>query len=127
MATLEAVALELSNLNGLADLELDTQLEIQQATADMAKGLSETNKHLVDIRKVLDRFVNNVPEQIVTGFAGVLQQERIIEDRTEAVDAKNKDRDPLVPTSGDDKTGNFFIHPQMLLNPFYSYGKCCCA
>lgn len=109
MATLEAVALELSNLNGLADLELDTQLEIQQATADMAKGLAETNQHLVDIRKVLDRFVNNVPEQIVTGFAGVMQQERIIEERTEAVEEKNASRDPLAPVSGgDDKTGNFF-------------------
>ena len=96
MATLEQVCTELYNLNGLNDLQLETQLEIHQGIGEMSDALGETNQHLIDIKKVLDQFVNHVPDQIVQGFEGVIVRDQLAEQRQDATASK------LAGREGDD-------------------------
>ena len=93
MATLEQVCTELYNLNGLNDLQLETQLEIHQGITEMSDALGETNQHLVDIKKVLDNFVNAVPEQIIGGFEKIIVEDRLADQKQSQTNEKLKDRE----------------------------------
>ena len=93
MATLEQVCTELYNLNGLNDLQLETQLEIHQGIGEMSDALGETNQHLIDIKKVLDSFVNAVPEQIIGGFEKIIVQDRLADQKQEQTKEKLKSRE----------------------------------
>ena len=93
MATLEQVCTELYNLNGLNDLQLETQLEIHQGIGEMSNALGETNQHLIDIKKVLDNFVNAVPEQIIGGFEKIIVEDRLADQKQAQTNEKLKDRE----------------------------------
>ena len=93
MATLEQVCTELYNLNGLNDLQLETQLEIHQGIGEMSDAIGETNQHLIDIKKVLDNFVNAVPEQIIHGFEKVIVDDRLADQKQSQTNEKLKDRE----------------------------------
>ena len=69
MATIEKVAEELRTLNGITDLSSELML---QGFADLNVGNDKVVEELVAIKEVLNSFMNNVPETIVTGFDTIL-------------------------------------------------------
>lgn len=104
MSTIEQVAQELKNLNGVADLS--TELLV-----DGFSGLNSGNDLVVaelkGIREVLNNFMNHVPESIVNGFEKI-----IVTDRTERENfvvnrekISERDSDPANPGK-DGKDGN---------------------
>lgn len=73
MATLEAVTVELQNLNGLSDLQLETTLEQNDRLNTLSVGIDKTNEILSEVLDVMRQFMNVVPEQIVQGFQPIIQ------------------------------------------------------
>ena len=107
MSTIEQVAQELKNLNGVNDLSTELLL-------DGFSGLNTGNDLVVaelkGIREVLGNFMKDVPQSIVSGFEKV-----IVTDRTERENfvvnrekVSDRDSDPTTPTSPDKKSSSTF-------------------
>lgn len=99
MATLEAITLELQNLNGFSDLQLDTTLEQNERIAELTTQSNRSNELLSEILEVLQDFMNFVPEQIVRGFEPIIQQmETRTEETTRIIEQGVKDQIELAQT-----------------------------
>lgn len=99
MATLEAVTLELQNLNGFSDLQLDTTLEQNERIGELTTQSNRSNELLSEILEVLQDFMNHVPEQIVRGFDPIIQQmESRTEETTRIIEQSVQDQIELAQT-----------------------------
>ena len=109
MSTIEQVAQELKNLNGVTDLS--TELLV-----DGFSGLNSGNDLVVaelkGIREVLNNFMNHVPESIVSGFEKIIVTDRTERENFVLNQEKLAERDENAPTTstpskGDKSTSTF--------------------
>ena len=107
MSTIEQVAQELKNLNGVTDLSTELLL-------DGFSGLNSGNELVVaelkGIREVLNNFMNHVPESIVSGFEKIIVTDRTERENFVVNREKVADRDgdsPTTPGKPDKATGTF--------------------
>jgi hypothetical protein len=72
MATLEAATVELQQLNGTSDLQLEAMFEQQDAISALSANMDNTNAILLDILDVMRDFVRAVPQEISKGYDALL-------------------------------------------------------
>jgi len=106
MATLEAVTVELQNLNGLENSQLSAMLEQKDAIGALSTNMNATNVILGNILGVMQDFIKAVPEEISKGYDALLSfQERqaILDARKE----KEEDTPKSKPTKPETDDGFF--------------------
>jgi hypothetical protein len=93
MATLEAATVELQQLNGTSDLQLEAMFEQHDAISSLSVSMDQTNIILVDILGVMQDFVRAVPEEISKGYDALLtfQQKQAL------LASREEDASPLTP------------------------------
>jgi hypothetical protein len=111
MATLEAATVELQQLNGTSDLQLEAMFEQHDAISSLSVSMDQTNIILVDILGVMQDFVRAVPEEISKGYDALLtfqQKQALLASREE--DASPLTPDPSSSGGTDDgsKNSGFF-------------------
>jgi hypothetical protein len=111
MATLEAATVELQQLNGTSDQQLEAMFEQHDAISSLSVSMDQTNIILVDILGVMQDFVRAVPEEISKGYDALLtfqQKQALLASREE--DASPLTPDPSSSGGTDDgsKNSGFF-------------------
>ncbi len=106
MATLEAATVELQNLNGTSDIQLEAMFEHTDKISALNVNVDRTNVILVDILNVMQDFISAVPKEISKGYDALLgfqEKQALLAGREE--DANSGDDEGK---KGKKKTSGFF-------------------
>ena len=107
MATLEAATLELQNLNGIEDSQLDAMFEQSSSIDHLADNVLQINTTLLDILDVMQDFIGQVPREIAKGYADLIdfqQTQALLEAREKDGEGEGDGDDG----KGDGKKDGFF-------------------
>ena len=105
MATLEAATVELQNLNGTSDIQLEAMFDQYDAISVLSTSVDQTNIILVDILEVMKSFIAAVPKEISEGYDKLIDFEKT-QEVLEGRGATGGDDDDA---DGDDSNGKGFF------------------
>ena len=105
MATLEAATVELQNLNGTSDIQLEAMFDQYDAISVLSTSVDQTNIILVDILEVMKSFIAAVPKEISEGYDRLIDFEKT-QEVLEGRGATGGDDDDA---DGDDSNGKGFF------------------